>query len=252
MGRKRCEANRGCTKYRRNKSKYCASHHRELEGVRWRAAPRRQAPAPAPQPSAALISSLETDGELPRHQELRDGLVRLVDGHDGNLRSRVRKVLELEKHEMQRFGPFMEELSRLACPHIPDVNEPAILEPAVIVAPPVSNRSSGYSKGAIHEDVEHDCPGFYSFHYFVDAVTPDNGAIAIWPTSADVPRPKGCHKGAPRGHPVEKLTGPPGRLWFHDSRLLHQSLPNGTDRRRITLSWTVCQKGREGEIVYNN
>lgn len=250
MGRSRCEATRGCTRYRRSKSKYCARHHRELQGAPWRAAPPQQASPATPQRQAGLIASLDTDGDFPRHRELRDGVVRLVSDNQEDLRSRVRKVLELEERDMEWLGPLMEELSRLGCRHIPGLQEPAVLEPAVIVAPPVSNRSSGHAKGPIHEDVEHDCPGYYSFHYFVDAVTLANGAIAIWPTSAEVSRPQGCHKGAPRGHSVEKLTGPPGRLWLHDSRMLHQSLPNSTDQRRVTLSWTVCEKGMEGEIVY--
>ncbi len=218
-----------------------------MEGAPWkRAAPRQQAPAAAP----GFITSLETEGEFRRHQELRDGIVELVDSHPDELTSRVRKVLELEEHDMERFGPFMEELTRLGCRRIPAVQEPVVLQPAVIVAPPVSNRSSAHAKGPVHQDVEHDCDGYYSFHYFVDAVNADNGAIAIWPTSTHLPRREGCHKGAPKGHWMRKLTGPAGQMWLHDSRLWHQSLPNSTSERRITLSWTVCQKGMEGEIDY--
>lgn len=250
---RKCQAHRGCTKRKRTGSNYCTKHHQEKEGTKWKAA-KRQGEAEAPPPRVpGLVRMVDTrDTTFSRHQELRELVVRLLAGQDEKkLRRGVRKVVDVEASDPQELWTIMEELTELARRHLPDVSDPVVFEPAVIVAPAVGNRSNGHTKGVVHGDVEPDCPGHYSFHYFLDEVGPRNGAIAFWPTTTDVARGPDVHKGVPKGHEREVLEGPAGALWVLDARILHQSLPNSTDVRRITISWTVCQRGMEDSVHFS-
>jgi ectoine hydroxylase-related dioxygenase (phytanoyl-CoA dioxygenase family) len=87
---------------------------------------------------------------------------------------------------------------------------------------------------------DHKKSGLYTCVYFVDEVTAENGAIEFWPYTAHVPFDR--RNPVARNEPSQIITGPAGTLLVFDSRIVHQSLPNGTEEKRDTLTWGLCSK----------
>ena len=119
--------------------------------------------------------------------------------------------------------------------------KPRISAPALIVAPPVSSRSSPWSCGPIHRDFDDiESTGVYSFLLCVDDVTEDNGAVLFWPESKKWPLDS--KKSIPLS--TVTLAGPKGTVFVWDSRMLHRSLPNKTNHVRKALSWFVNSQSK--------
>ena len=125
---------------------------------------------------------------------------------------------------------------------------PLLHAPLLVVAPPKSSKSNSWTKGSLHRDF--DCiatTGVYSFFLFLDEVTAANGTIAFWRESkligpVDPRHPERALDKA--GMSSELLLGNAGTVYVWDSRLLHQSLANSTDKRRLALQWLVTSDVR--------
>jgi len=127
---------------------------------------------------------------------------------------------------------------------------PLIHAPVLVVAPEASGHSNAWTKGALHRDFDHtQTSGVYSFLIFLTEVTPLNGTVALWRHSKligpiDPKSPERSLRIA--GLKSELLVGKEGTVFVFDSRLLHRSLANGTQNRRLTLQFYVTSSGRNG------
>jgi hypothetical protein len=123
--------------------------------------------------------------------------------------------------------------------------EMRIMHPTLVMAPALNSRSTSYTHGIIHRDLSNvDKTGVYTFVLFLDDVTPDNGAIKMWPKSKNCPHDRRSPKRVIKKSMLEDriLHGPRGTVCIWDARLLHQSLPNRTNKLRRTLVWMVNSK----------
>jgi ectoine hydroxylase-related dioxygenase (phytanoyl-CoA dioxygenase family) len=130
------------------------------------------------------------------------------------------------------------------------LKDPVIHAPVIVAAPPSSSHSNGWSEGALHRDF--DCietMGVHSFLLFLDEVTPENSTVAFWRHSKLIGPVDPRH---PERAPVqaglksESPVGKEGTVHVWDSRLLHRSLANRTQKRRLALQWIVTSAGRNG------
>jgi len=127
---------------------------------------------------------------------------------------------------------------------LPACKDPVAFSPILVVAPPKSSRSTGWTNTPIHRDYEEiGQSGVYSFHLFIDDVTEDNGAIRLWLGTTKLPLdPHSRNKSVSRMGVPEVLTGKKGCVWMCDSRLVHQSMPNKTGSARLSLNFLVASK----------
>jgi ectoine hydroxylase-related dioxygenase (phytanoyl-CoA dioxygenase family) len=83
----------------------------------------------------------------------------------------------------------------------------------------------------------------------LDEVTTKNGTVAFWRHSkliwpVDPRHPERALVQA--GLKSESLLGKEGTVHVWDSRLLHRSLANRTEKRRLALQWIVTSTGKNG------
>ncbi len=130
------------------------------------------------------------------------------------------------------------------------LKDPLIHKPVLVVAPKASLQSDAWTKGTLHRDF--DCtetPGLCSFLSFSDEVTPDNGTVAFWRHSKLIGPidPRHPERALDQAGLTSKLfLGKAGTVHARDSRLLHGSLANRTQNRRLALQWMVASAGRNG------
>jgi ectoine hydroxylase-related dioxygenase (phytanoyl-CoA dioxygenase family) len=113
---------------------------------------------------------------------------------------------------------------------------------SLVVAPRVTNHSTAWTKGKVHRDFEDfNWKGVYSFMLFLDEVNVDNGAIEFWPKSKQMPVDKQNPERTLKmtGWTSEIVTGPKATVMAWDAFVLHRSLPNKTEKQRLTLQWFV-------------
>lgn len=255
MARSKCKTT-GCRKWQRGRSRYCGRHTEPNAAP----APEKRVPSVptlttkriyhgvlATVPMAKLFDRNEKHGTLVTTCE------QTVDEHTGTISSGVRQIIPLPQKHWKTILPIMETVTKLAIQRVPNLRcaDPTIRRPEIVVAPPVTSRSNPWTKGGIHRDVELETiTGYYTFHYLLTPVTEDNGAIRVWPNTATVafdPR-----VGVPKPHQdhSEDKIGAPGDLIVHDSRILHQSLPNTTGEQRLTLTWHVCSRRNKSKVIF--
>jgi hypothetical protein len=122
------------------------------------------------------------------------------------------------------------------------IRGPNIQKPSLVVAPRVTNHSTAWTKGKVHRDFEDfNWKGVYSFMLFLDEVNVDNGAIEFWPKSKQMPVDKQNPERTLKmtGWTSEIVTGPKATVMAWDAFVLHRSLPNKTEKQRLTLQWFV-------------
>ena len=163
----------------------------------------------------------------------------------------VRVIVPLSETVLQELLPLLllvvaQATKQVAFP----LKVPRIHAPVLVVAPKSSSHSNAWTKGHIHRDF--DCvetSGVYTFLLFLDEVTPENGTVSFWRNSKQVgpldPRhPERAVNQA--GLTSELLLGEEGKVYVWDARLLHRSLANRTQRRRLALQWIVTSAGTNG------
>ncbi len=156
----------------------------------------------------------------------------------------VRQLYKLEEEETNRvLGDLLElveEAKQLSTSF--HCKDPRVQSPGMVMAPPVSGRSSSWAKGQIHRDFDDTTvSGVYSFLLCLTDVDASNGAIELWPGSTKIPHDPQFPMRYINRYKLESkiLTGQKGTLWIWDARILHRSLPNQTSKRRNTLMWFV-------------
>ena len=163
----------------------------------------------------------------------------------------VRVLVPLQKTVVQELLPLLLQVVAEATKLVAfPLKHPRIHAPLLVVAPKSSAHSNAWTKGKIHRDF--DCvetSGVCSFLLFLDDVTPDNGTIEFWKNSKSIgpldPRhPERAVEKA--GLTSESLLGNEGKVHVWDARLLHRSLANRTQRRRLALQWMVTSVGTNG------
>jgi ectoine hydroxylase-related dioxygenase (phytanoyl-CoA dioxygenase family) len=121
---------------------------------------------------------------------------------------------------------------------------------STLVAPRTSSHSNAWTKGPIHRDFDDiETTGVYSFLLFLDEVTSENGTVAFWRHSKLIGpiHPRHPERALDQaGLTSELLVGEEGTVYVWDSRLLHRSLANRTQKRRLALQWLVTSSGKNG------
>ena len=165
----------------------------------------------------------------------------------------VRELIRVDAAALDELLPLLLSVTALASKVVAfPLKDPVIHAPLVVVAPPSSSHSVPWSKGRLHRDFECvETTGVYSFLLFLDEVTPDNGTVAFWRHSKligpiDARHPERALDQA--GLKPELLVGEEGAVHVFDSRLLHRSLANRTQRRRVALQWLVTS-ARNGASI---
>jgi ectoine hydroxylase-related dioxygenase (phytanoyl-CoA dioxygenase family) len=128
--------------------------------------------------------------------------------------------------------------------HFP-LNSWKIQTPCIVVAPAKSAFSNSWTKGLLHRDfLDERTSGVCTSMIFIDEVNQANGSVEIWTNSQWIPLDENNpQRGiAKSGLQAQLLQGPPGTVVIFDSRILHRSLPNTTQNRRLTLVWNVSSK----------
>jgi ectoine hydroxylase-related dioxygenase (phytanoyl-CoA dioxygenase family) len=163
----------------------------------------------------------------------------------------VRKLLPIQATVLEELLPFLLSVVAVATKVVAfPLKDPVIHAPVIVVAPPSSSHSNGWSKGSLHRDF--DCTvttGVYSFLLFLDEVTPENGTVAFWRHSKQIGPIDPRHPEralVQSGLKSELLVGQEGIVYVWDSRLLHRSLANRTQKRRLALQWIVTSAARNG------
>jgi hypothetical protein len=130
------------------------------------------------------------------------------------------------------------------------LKDPVIHAPMLVVAPEISSRSNAWSKGTLHRDFDFVAiTGVHSFLLFLDEVTPENGTVAFWRHSKAIGPLDPRHPEREldqAGLKSELLVGKVGTVCAWDARLLHRSLANRTQKRRLALQWLVTSADRNG------
>jgi hypothetical protein len=125
-----------------------------------------------------------------------------------------------------------------------------IQEIVVAIAPPAGSRSTPWTRGLIHRDMDSpEVTGIYTFMLCIDEITQDNGALEIWCQSKKSVHQIKHPRRAIEGMVVKTLTGPKNTVFVWDSRLLHQALPNRTCKARTVLIWLVSSKSKPGTTL---
>jgi ectoine hydroxylase-related dioxygenase (phytanoyl-CoA dioxygenase family) len=128
--------------------------------------------------------------------------------------------------------------------HFP-LNSCRIQTPNIVVAPAKSAFSNSWTKGILHRDfLDERTSGVCTFMIFIDEVNQANGSVEIWTNSQWIPldEKNPQRATAKSGLQAQLLQGPAGTVVVFDSRILHRSLPNTTQNRRLTLLWNVASK----------
>ena len=161
----------------------------------------------------------------------------------------VRILFPLAGTALEEISPFLLSVVRQAQTAVSfPLKLPLLHAPVLVVAPPKSSKSNSWTKGSLHRDF--DCiatTGVYSFLLFLDDVTAANGSVAFWRESKEIGPvdPRHPERALDRaGMSPELLLGNTGTVYVWDSRLLHRSLANGTDKRRLALQWLVTSAVR--------
>jgi ectoine hydroxylase-related dioxygenase (phytanoyl-CoA dioxygenase family) len=163
----------------------------------------------------------------------------------------VRQLVSIPATVLEELSPFLLSVVALATKVVAfPLQDPVIHDPVIVVAPPSSSHSNGWSKGTLHRDF--DCTkttGVCSFLLFLDEVTTDNGTVVFWRHSklispVDPRHPERALVQA--GLKSELLLGKEGTVCVWDSRLLHRSLANRTENRQLALQWIATSAGKNG------
>jgi hypothetical protein len=162
-----------------------------------------------------------------------------------------RQLIYLDATVREEILPLLLSVVAVATKNVAfPLKHPVIHSPILVVAPPSSIHSNAWTKGSLHRDF--DCiktTGVYSFSFFLDEVTPDNGTVAFWRHSKlfDPIDPRHPERALDQaGLESELLVGKAGTVYVWDARLLHRSLANRTQKRRVTLQWLVTSGSRKG------
>jgi hypothetical protein len=204
-------------------------------------------PKTLPKLTHAFVFSTKVKGWNKKSLDiLRKGIVASF-GHkaDGHIRWEVPltvKYDEVVSRIMMTVAPTIEKKIGIA----PDCFLPPT-KGGILVAPAAISSSRPWRRGQLHRDVTMT-GGFttYTFIFLVDDITADNGAIELFDDTCYVPayekegsavifarmEKAGCNQ-------KRLLTGPAGTLLVFDSRCLHRSLPNTTDKARWTINWLM-------------
>jgi hypothetical protein len=237
---KKC-ANRGCQKYARG-TKWCATHAGNEVHKKARTNKPRVKTHEASKRKGYFRSYTLTEGAfLPLQAFLKsDGF---PDVEEDSTKRGVRRLFEFSGAQRGILDPHLEAITSLATTeiHFP-LKRWKIEVPALLVAPANSSLSNSWSRGRLHRDfIDEKITGVYTFMLFVDAVTSTNGCIEFWPNSQSVVLdPKNPERAiATRGLSKELVVRAAATVMAWDARILHRSLPNSTQDRRISLIWTV-------------
>jgi hypothetical protein len=163
----------------------------------------------------------------------------------------VRQLIPIQATVLDELLPFLLSVVAVARKVVAfPIKDPVIHAPVIVVAPPSSSHSNGWSKGTLHRDFDPtETSGVYSFLLFLDDVMPENGTVVFWRHSKlispiDPRHPERALVQA--GLKSELLLGKEGTVHVWDSRLLHRSLANRTENRRLALQWLVTSAGKNG------
>jgi hypothetical protein len=100
----------------------------------------------------------------------------------------VRQLLPIQATVLEELLPFLLLVVALATKVVAfPFQDPVIHDPVIVVAPPSSSHSNGWSKGALHRNF--DCTkttGVCSFLLFLDEVTTKNGTVTFWRHSKSI------------------------------------------------------------------
>jgi ectoine hydroxylase-related dioxygenase (phytanoyl-CoA dioxygenase family) len=162
-----------------------------------------------------------------------------------------RTLIFLKGQVKDTITPFLLQVASEASRRVNfPIRRAMVQGPALIIAPTNAGQSNSWTKGAIHRDYSPmRVSGVYSFMLFIDEVTTENGAIEFWKFSQYIELDE-RHPMRPLercGLELELLVGPEGTVVIFDSRLLHRSVPNATNKLRLTLHWYVT--GLDGPFL---
>jgi hypothetical protein len=156
-----------------------------------------------------------------------------------------RKLFNFAEDQKMVLEPLLLSIVSLAKTelHFP-LNSYKIQTPNLVVAPASSGFSNAWTKGILHRDfLDTETSGVYTFMLFIDEVTEANGTVEFWPHSQRIALDdKNPERAIVKSGPSETLVGPSGTVMVWDSRILHRSLPNATQNRRLSLLWNVTSK----------
>jgi hypothetical protein len=116
------------------------------------------------------------------------------------------------------------------------------MTPVIIVAPSAQIRynSRAWTKGGLHSDVREDeiNQDYVTLTILIDDITEENGSIEYWNESefAGLVNPKSPERSVKHCKRSVINDSPKGSIWVWDARLLHRSLPNITEKERITIN----------------
>ncbi len=120
-----------------------------------------------------------------------------------------------------------------------------------MLAPRVNGRSNWWTKGKTHCDFAYtEVAGIYTIMYCIDEIAEENGAVQIWKESKYSNHDAKNPTQATKDMKVTSLVGPKGTVFIWDARLLHQSLPNKTNKARRVLIWMISSKSKPGVQCY--
>jgi hypothetical protein len=249
--------NRGCNKLARHPSKFCRTHTPVVAC----AVPSRRPPKKSSASSIVPYRIHQKTVAYFRNYSLLDFNRPCLEAIQSNISDfpsnehchtvGVRRLLPIQATVLDELLPFLLSVVAAATKVVAfPLKDPVIHAPVIVAAPPSSSHSNGWSKGTLHRDFDSTATsGVYSFLLFLDEVTPENGTVRFWKHSKligpiDPRHPERALVQA--GLKSELLVGEVGTVYVWDSRLLHRSLANRTQKRRLALQWLVTSAGRNG------
>jgi hypothetical protein len=243
---KKC-ANRGCQKWARGGTGLCATHSGE-QAIKQQPATTK----PHVEPQIAThrkgyfrTFTLSQDFFLQVQSFFSSAVIPKLDQLDFAKHGR-RQLLSFTDDQRKVLDPILLSVVALAKTevHFP-LTHWKIQTPNIVVAPAKSAFSNSWTKGLLHRDfLDERTSGVYTFMIFIDEVNQANGSVEIWTNSQWIPLDEKNPQRAitKSGLQAQLLQGPPGTVVVFDSRILHRSLPNTTQNRRLTLIWNVLSK----------
>jgi hypothetical protein len=162
---------------------------------------------------------------------------------DYQISTGLRNLVGLDGSTLYTMEPLLLQIVSEAIKNVSfPLKQPTIKDLTLIIAPKSSCLSNSWTRGKIHRDfLDVDVTGVYSFMLFLHEVTPENGAIEYWKDSKLFPVDDHHPERAmsETGAVSTLMVGPEGTVYAFDARVLHRSLPNKTEKWRLTLQWVV-------------
>jgi ectoine hydroxylase-related dioxygenase (phytanoyl-CoA dioxygenase family) len=243
---KKC-ANRGCQKWARGGTGLCATHSGE-QAIKQQPLTTKSHVAPqiATHGKGCFRTfTLSQDFFLSVQSYFSSTVIPKLDQLDFSKHGR-RQLLSFTADQRKVLDPVLLSVVALSKTevHFP-LNSWKIQTPNIVVAPAKSAFSNSWTKGLLHRAfLDKRTSGVCTFMIFIDEVNQANGSVEIWTDSQWIPfdKKKPQRAMAKSGLQAQLLQGPPGTVVVFDSRILHRSLPNTTQNRRLTLLWNVSSE----------